>query len=130
MGLKQVVHWIRGWEVRRSAHGEMINSDFEIYSASVIIGAYPDRNEALARTRKYNQELNEFFIQHGLWRDCSRWTRFTDWPSFTFRRSDLTPIGFILVQQCHDRWLSKIDRTGKIDMSIWAKALFKAGASV
>lgn len=107
----------------------MINDDFEIYSAAEIISAYPDKVEAFVRAKAYNQELNSFLVRNQLWKSPEKWAGFSDWGNFSFRKSDLTPIGFELMRQCHDKWLAKIDRSGKIDMGMWEKALRQADGS-
>ncbi len=103
----------------------MSQQDFEIYSAAEIIAAYPDFDETRQRTRRYNEKLHSFLLSNGLYLTPSRWEGFANWDTFSFRKSDLTDEGFELVRQCHDKWLSKIDRSGKIDMDMWAKALDK-----
>ncbi|MCL4723313.1 MAG: hypothetical protein KJZ90_03485 [Rhodocyclaceae bacterium] len=107
----------------------MTNDDFEIYSSAVIINAYQDRAVGLIETRKHDELLNSFLVRNRLWKSPEKWAGFSDWGNFSFRKSDLTPIGFELMRQCHDKWLAKIDRSGKIDMGMWEKALRQADGS-
>lgn len=100
-----------------------MTDDFVLYSAKWIIEADPDKAEALARTRKYNEHLLKFLLGNDLIRSPEKWVDFDDWASFEIVKGDLTGRGFALFKACHDKWLSKIDRSGKVDMTIWERAL-------
>lgn len=101
--------------------------DFVIYDNARILRR--ERPEHMARmqekTRQFNSALLQFFRESGLLANQSSWDGFFDWDNFSFRKSDLTAEGFELVRQCHDKWLGKIDRSGKVDMAMWEKALAK-----
>lgn len=100
-----------------------MDNDFIIYSAADIVAAYANKAEALERTSAYNRALCLWLSNNQLWALPAKWDCFCDWGDFSFRKSDLTPLGFELVRLCHDKWLTKIDKTGKVDMAIWDKAL-------
>lgn len=102
-------------------------NDFVIYDNAEIIGCEQQeyRESKKEKTREFNSALLRFLLGNHLLSTPSRWEGFADWDTFSFRKSDLTDEGFELVRQCHDKWLSKIDRSGKIDMDMWAKALDK-----
>ena len=101
--------------------------DFVIYdNARILAREQPEHRARMEdKTRQFNSALLQFFREAELLTAPSRWDVFTDWANFSFRKSDLTEDGFELVRQCHDKWLAKTDRTGKVDMVMWEKALAK-----